>query len=70
VKGLKFGQHEKPSRKKSFNVLAFQPLGDDPSNSQSKNHCKINEESNRRIPIQFKQGIYAISFCSNTHHLH
>lgn len=71
VKGLKFGWLERPSRKKkSFNVLTFQPPSDDPSSSQNKKSFKINEKSNTRIPIQSKQGISAISLRSNTHHFH
>jgi hypothetical protein len=71
VKGLKFGWLERPSRKKkSFNVLTFQPPNDDPSSFQNKKSFKINEKSNTKIPIQSKQGIFAISFHSNTHHFH
>jgi hypothetical protein len=71
MKGLKFGQPERPSRKKkSLNVLAFQPPGNDPSNSQGKKHCKINEKSDRKIPTRSKQGIFVIGFRSDTYYIH
>lgn len=69
VKGFKFGRPKMLfGKKKSFNVLAFQPLGDDPSSSQNRKRHKINEKSNRRIHTRSKQGISTINLCSNTHH--